>query len=144
MSQRKYFVILERIKGLRKVNRESVLLRYIIANFFDNGNKWLKKAEEVLDFARDAKEAFENGDAFKKKEIFSKLGSNLLLKDKIVKIDMENALIPLKDVVIENKRLEPLKIGIDTTEIEQIYAQSPRMLYSSVWNPYPVGSIRVF
>ncbi len=89
---------------------------------------WIKKADEVFAFARDAKESFANGNELKKKEIFSRLGSHLILKDKIVMIDMENTLIPLKDIVKENKRLEPLKIGRNTSEIEGLYAESPRML----------------
>ena len=63
-----------------------------------------------------------------KKDVFSKLGSHLLLKDRIIRIDMENTLIPLKAVAKENKRLEPLKIGKNTREIELLYAQSPKML----------------
>jgi len=45
-------------------------------------NQWLDKADEIFDFARDAKLSFENGEPDKKKEILSRLGSNLLLKDK--------------------------------------------------------------
>ena len=90
-------------------------------------NHWLKKADEVFAFAKDAKESFENGNEFKKKEIFSRLGSHLLLKDRIVGIDMENTLIPLKDIVVENNRLEPLKIGKNTREIEELYSKSPVM-----------------
>ena len=41
---------------------------------------------------------------------------------------MEETLIPLKDVVIENKRLEPLKIGKNEAEIEELYSKSPRLL----------------
>jgi len=91
-------------------------------------NHWLKKADEVFSFATDCKARFENGDSFKKKEILSRLGSHLLLKDRIIRIDMENTLIPLKAVAKENKRLEPLKIGKNTREIELLYAQSPKML----------------
>lgn len=88
----------------------------------------VKKADEIFSFARDAKEKFEKGELYDKKAVFSRLGSNLLLKDRIVVIDMENALIPLKDVVKENKRLEPLKIGRNSREIEQLYAKSSSML----------------
>jgi len=87
-----------------------------------------KKADEVFDFCRDAKQKLENGDTFEKKEVFARLGSHLLLKDKIVVIDMENTLIPIKDVVKENKRLEPLKIGKNSREIEELFEKSPRML----------------
>ena len=51
-----------------------------------------------------------------------------MLKDKIVVIDMEKTLIPLKDVVIENKRLEPMKIGKNSREIDEIYSKSASML----------------
>ena len=88
----------------------------------------IKKADEIFSFARDAKLKFEEGELYDKKAVFSRLGSNLLLKDKIVVIDMENTLIPIKDVVQENKRLEPLKIGKNSREIEQLYAKSSSML----------------
>ena len=91
---------------------------------------FMKKADEVCDFARDARAKFERGETFEKKEVFSKLGSHLVLKDKIVVIDMENTLIPLKDVVVESKRLEPQKVGMNTTQIGELYAKSPRMLGS--------------
>ena len=89
---------------------------------------FMKKADEVCSFARNAKAKIEKGEPYEKKDVFSKLGSNLLLKDKIIVIDMENTLIPLKDVVKENKRLEPLKKGKNEMEIEEIYSKSPRML----------------
>lgn len=88
----------------------------------------MKKADEVCSFARDARIKFEKNEPYDKKAIFARLGSHLLLKDRIVVIDMEETLIPLKDVVSENKRLEPLKIGKNTREIEELYSKSPRML----------------
>src|SRR3989344_725465 len=88
---------------------------------------FMKKADEVYDFARDAKAKFEKGE-FEKKDILSKLGSHLLLTDKNLVIDTENTLLPLKDVVAENKRLEPLKIAKNKGQIESIYLQSPKML----------------
>ena len=93
-----------------------------------NFDRFMKKADEVCSFARDAKAKFEKGEVYDKKAVFSRLGSHLLLKDRIVVIDMEETLIPLKDIVIENKRLEPLKIGKNTREIEELYAESPRLL----------------
>ena len=89
---------------------------------------FMKKADEVCDFARDARVKFESNEPYDKKAVFSRLGSHLLLKDKIVVIDMENTLIPLKDVVKENKRLEPLMKGKNSREIEQLYAKSSSML----------------
>ena len=103
-------------------------------NIFNKTGKdvdaFMKKADEVYDFARDAKAKFEKGE-FEKKDILSKLGSHLLIKDRTLVIDVENTLFPLKplkDVATENKRLEPLKIGKNKGQIESIYLKSPTML----------------
>ena len=72
--------------------------------------------------------SLKKNEPYDKKAIFARLGSHLLLKDRIAVIDMEETLIPLKDVVIENKRLEPLKIGKNEAEIEELYSKSPRLL----------------
>ena len=93
---------------------------------------FMKKADEVFNFARDAKVKFEKGEPYDKKAVFSRLGSNLLLKDRMIAIDMENTLIPLKDVSAENRRLEPLKMGINRAELEELYAKSPKMQTTSV------------
>lgn len=87
---------------------------------------FVKKADEVFDFAKDAKAKLEKGE-MDKKSVLSRLGSNLFIKDKMIAIDLEHTLIPLKDVVKENKRLEPLKIGLNRAEIEELYAKSPTM-----------------
>ena len=100
----------------------------IFNNAGKNFDRFMKKADEVCSFARDARIKFEKNEPYDKKAIFSRLGSHLLLKDKIAVIDMEETLIPLKDVVIENKRLEPLKIGKNEAEIEELYSKSPRLL----------------
>ena len=91
-------------------------------------DQWLDKADKVFDFARDAKQSFETGDTNKKKEILSHLGSNLLLRDKMIVISTENALIPIKELSAEDKRLEPLKIGRNRAELVELYSKSPRVL----------------
>jgi len=91
-------------------------------------DQWLDKADEIFDFARDAKVSFEDGGPDKKKEILSRLGSNLLLKDRIIVIDTENTLVPIKEISSEDKRLEPLKIGKNKAELVELYSKSPKML----------------
>ncbi|OGE40760.1 hypothetical protein A3D25_05145 [Candidatus Daviesbacteria bacterium RIFCSPHIGHO2_02_FULL_43_12] len=54
-----------------------------------------KTADNVLTFASDAKEAFTERGQHARKVILSALGSNLLLKDKIVSIDTDSALLPM-------------------------------------------------
>ncbi len=104
-------------------------------------NKWLAKADETFDFARDALKRFNEGEVEDKRYILAKLGSNLILKDKILTIRLDEVLLALKDAAQEanaiNDKLEPVD-GIDrTVQLESLYEQSPRMLTD-------IDSIRTF
>ncbi|OGG25011.1 hypothetical protein A3E42_02530 [Candidatus Gottesmanbacteria bacterium RIFCSPHIGHO2_12_FULL_40_13] len=104
----------------------------------DRATKWHKKADDMFDFARDAVNKFNNGGLEGKRYVLSHLGSNLLLRDKILTTNLEKTLIPMKEVAEEVKniheRFKPVK-GIDrTSQLETLYAQSPSL--------YPVPDCR--
>ncbi|MEK6839484.1 MAG: hypothetical protein AABX72_00960, partial [Nanoarchaeota archaeon] len=67
-----------------------------------------------------------------KKQILSALGSNLVLKDQILSIDLENALLPLEVISKELKRhpirLEPLKNGTTKRKTDAFASASPTLL----------------
>jgi len=144
--QKAYRAILKRIDGLIDMRadqeitdvefkqKKSVLLKEknrlekALLDTERRVDRWLEIVDEAFIFARDAKYEFENGGFEKKREIFSKLGSNLILKEKKLEIDLKNTLMPMRAVSEEEKRLEPLKIGKNKLEIEKIYSQSPRLL----------------
>ena len=68
----------------------------------------------------------------KRRKILSRLGSNLLLKDKKLTVDLEETLIPMIEAAKEAKKindtLEPVE-GIDrTSQLEALYSQNPIML----------------
>ena len=79
-----------------------------------------KTADNVLTFASDAKEAFTERGQHARKVILSALGSNLLLKDKIVSIDTDSALLPM--ILVSNSSeqksdtFEPPKHGSNKRE----------------------------
>ena len=108
---------------------ERVRLQGLLNDTDHRVDKWLENAERVFDFARDAQKIFKNGDLQTKKQILAALGSNLLLKDRKLSIDVENALLPIMDCAKEVKdihdRLEPPKNCINKKDFEQIYAQNP-------------------
>lgn len=58
--------------------------------------------------------------------------SNLLLKDRKLRITRKNELIAMEELAIEEKairnRLEPLGFGSDKAKLWEEYAQSPTML----------------
>ncbi|MCP4481331.1 MAG: hypothetical protein GY817_00685 [bacterium] len=74
---------------------------------------WIDEAEKLLEFAEKAKERFENGDLKTKGKILSLLGSNLLLKNKVLSIKLNPVFEMLKKVAPEVRdlhlRLEPQK-----------------------------------
>lgn len=64
-----------------KTARVSILLN-ILDNSDQRIDEWIDKAEKVLDFSLKAKETFENGNNYVKREIITSLGSNFILKDR--------------------------------------------------------------
>ena len=119
-------------------NRKSILakeklqLQELLNDTDDRTSKWLDRAEEFFTFARDAKSEFENGDPEMKKKILSELGSNLLLKDKILGISIEKPLLQIEKVASTvqdiHNRLEPLKTGKNKIKMDKIYEKSSVLL----------------
>lgn len=114
------------------LTREKVRLEELLSDTGRSVNRWLETAEDLFAFVRDAKENFEHGTLEVRRRILSTLGSNLLLKDKKLHIDLENALLPMqtvsKAVKAVHRRLEPLKKPINKEDFERHYAQSPSLL----------------
>lgn len=105
-------------------------------SLFENTSKrvdrWLDNADEMLTFIENAKDKFENGSIQKRREILSTLGSDLILKDKILSIDIEKSLFPIKriakDVNEISKRLEPLNSVEKQKQFDALCGQSPVVL----------------
>ena len=95
--------------------KEKVRLQELLNDTDNRVNKWLEIAEQVFDFAQDARRKFESGTLEEKRQILICLGSNFILKDKIIK-----EIAP--QVRALHTRLEPIK---DRREIEQIYSKNP-------------------
>ena len=77
--------------------------------FNDTGKRidgWIETGDRMFDFIENAKYKFENGKPEVKRSILSTLGSHLILKDKILSIDIEKSLFPIKRV---SKTLSDLK-----------------------------------
>jgi len=111
--------------------REKMRFQELLNDTDGRVNRWLDAAERMLAFARDARAMFARGDLQTQKTVLGALGSNLILKDKKLSINLENALLPMqtvsKAVKAVHKRLEPLKMPINKGDFERAYAQSPRL-----------------
>ncbi len=97
---------------------------------------WLEIAERGFNFAEKAAaifaEAKENDDIETRKEIFASLGSDLILKDKILSIDWDNLLFPIqtmaKEVRAVHAELEPVENSVNTKDYGELYSQNPILL----------------
>ena len=114
-----------------KLEKEKKRLKKLLDDVDDRATKWHKKADELFDFARDAVDKFNNGGLEGKREVLSRLGSNLILKDKKLTTNLEETLIPMIEAAKEVKKihdmLEPIE-GIDRTiQLEDLYSRSPAL-----------------
>ena len=128
-------------RRMADAQKEKTRLEELLNDTGDQVNKWIETANEAFEFVEHAKEKFKLGTWEKKKEILSALGSNLILKDKILTIDLENCLVPLKSVSLASKaiskRFEPHKIPTNKQKIERFYARNSSMLRGQDSNLQP-------
>ena len=107
-----------------------------LSGLFENTDKrvdgWLDTADKMLTFIENAKYKFENGTTQTRRAILSTLGSNLILKDKILNIDIEKSLFPIKritrDVQAIKERLEPLNNIEKQKQFDVLCEENPRLL----------------
>ena len=114
------------------LKKEKAHLEELLNDTGDRVNRWLKVGDEMCVFVRDAIEKFNTGGLEIRKGILATLGQNLILKDKILRIDLENSLLPMKivskEVIKIHRRLEPRKTPIEQKELERLYSKNPVML----------------
>ncbi len=124
----------ELVQKKPKLEKKRDRLKELLDGIDDRATKWHKQADDLFDFARDTVEEFNTGGIEKRRHILSRLGSNLILMNKKLTVDLEETLIPMIDAAKEAKKihdtLEPVE-GIDrTVQLESAYSQNPVMLRS--------------
>lgn len=95
-------------------------------------NEWVDKATDLLNFTKNAREAFENGDYRKKNEIIQYLGSNLKIIDKKVSIEIQYPILLVNEIKTElnpiMKQFEPLKDHENKEEAKLYISNKKTML----------------
>lgn len=95
-------------------------------------NTWIETGDEMLTFIEKAKGKFLNEGRDTRRDLISTLGSNLILLNKKLNIDLENTLLPMQKVspVLKEikERLEPLNIVDKQAEFDRICEQNPVVL----------------
>ena len=95
--------------------KEKAALEELLQDAGHQVAKWLQLSEKTFDFASTARDRFTKGDCETKKEILSAVGSNLILKEKILSIQALEPFLILKIVLHgdepPNESIEPDNIG---------------------------------
>jgi site-specific DNA recombinase len=93
---------------------------------------WMNTGDEMFTFIDQAVAKFNHGTLHDRRAILSALGSNLLVKDKTLSIDIEKCLFPItkvsKEVFEIKERLEPINTIEKQEQFEQLCTDSPRVM----------------
>jgi len=95
-------------------------------------DKQIQNIDDTFIFARDAKKEFESDDPERQRQVLLNLGSNLLLKDRIVSFSTEKPFLQIERMVPEvnaiHKQVRTSKNGENERDLRALYSQSPMML----------------
>ena len=93
---------------------------------------WMKTGDEMFTFIEQAINRFSHGTLEDRRSILAALGSNLLVKDKKLSIDIENCLFPIQKisgpVKTIKERLEPINTFEKQGQFEQMCSNNPVVL----------------
>ncbi len=97
-----------------------------------NAEKWRETAEKSFDFATHARYWFANGDMQTRREILAGLGSNLILINKTVRVDLVKNLQFIELAINEepsiSEMFEPEEKIDNTLQLESLWTKSPTLL----------------
>ncbi len=115
-----------------KLLEEKLKYEQLISDTNYRFETWLDNAEKLFTFAETAKERFETGSLIVKREILACLGSNLILQDRRLNIQLLqplNVFVKLApEVRALHNRLEPLQVQPEQEFMEALYAKNEKWL----------------
>lgn len=115
-----------------ELTKEKANLQELLKTTDQRIDRWLTTIDQLLSFAAGAQENYATGTLSGKRVILSALGSNLLLKDKKLNVDLTKSLLPLQKVATSiqahMKQFEPLTNPMNKKALEDSFAKSPNWL----------------
>jgi len=122
----------EYAKRKAELIREKAHLQEILNDTDRRVERWLETAERTFDFACHAKHWFAHGTSQTKATILRTLGSNLILKDRKLVVELKKPLMAIKHVAegVPQVRgmFEPAKFGLNKGDLEDLYSKNPIVL----------------
>ena len=110
-------------------------------------NQWLELSTKSFNFACYARAHFEHPkDLIEKKEILATIGSNFILKDKILGISVQKPYLALKTAKVETDkilaRFEPSENADNEAQLMDLYSQNPTLWRRRESNPRPKSNAK--
>lgn len=122
----------EYLEQKAELMKEKARLKEFMDDYEGRVNKWVNIGEKTFNFARNAKYSFGKGSPEEKTQVLSDLGSNLVLKDKKLEIQLQNQYSLIKEIIQripETKaRFEPKKTEQNEAKLAEFFADSPVIL----------------
>ena len=124
------------IEEKERIAKEINHLEELLAETNRQADQWVELTEETFNFACYAREHFKNGDSKTKREIFSKIGSNFTLKDKVLGLDLNKQYFAFtKEFEQDFERLEMNKKRLNSLEKDGLRPKSDHWLGDRDSNP---------
>lgn len=112
-----------------ELTAEKKRLKEIIDQADARVDEWMETAEQAFQFAHTAAKAFPTYSMENKRQALRALGSNLVLKDRTLSIQLERLFEPLEEAAVEVKaihnRLEPTQTPVNKRDFRPFYDASP-------------------
>lgn len=115
----------------KRIQKELKRLNELLMETNRRADEWIEFAEETFNFAYYAQVNFACGDPALKRYVFSKLGSNFILNNKILSLDLDKRYFGFTpEYLEETKRLEPDEKRLSTLQKEGLAPSDPNWLSS--------------
>ena len=122
----------EYLKQKAELIKEKARLEEILNDCNGRVEKWLEIGEKTFNFARYSRYWFSNGSSEDKAQILQALGSNLILKDKKLEIQLQTPLTAIGQIVKRvpeaKEGFEPKKSGQNEAKLVDLYNKNPIVL----------------
>jgi len=121
----------EYAKRKTEIIKEKARLEEMLNDTSGRMSEWLEIAEKTFNFACNSRHWFNNGSPEMKSQILQVLGSNLILKDKKLQIELDKSFTWLADVSYAYPEVkatfEPKKSAKNELKLEERYSQNPTL-----------------
>ena len=126
-------------KEKEKIIAEKENIQKLLNEVNGDVNENVARLEKKLNIAETAKEKLDSGDEEQQRNILENLGSNFILKDKVLTLDLEEIFNGVrtasKEVRKLHRRLEPVINGFTKGDYAKMYASSPTL--GAYWDLNP-------